>query len=211
MKTPRSLCSISLALALALPLAACSRSSSRKTETTTPAAPAETAETAPAQSSTELSLKFAEVTMFAGDVAVFKLHADGSTEDAWEDKVRNTWSWRPGPTFKTDGTIVWKGKDVAKLTGEGLVGVKDDHHKVPFKLENDRVVIDNKGQPITVSIDADGKVVFTGAPNWPPKPMRIEAQGDDRASTLVIVTANFIMMAGVTPQAQIGRSMRRSG
>ena len=139
---------------LTFALAACGGKSATPT---TPTAPASTFE-------------LGELTVFEGDQAMVKIHADGSSElgghsGKMELKPGQTASsdslpvtWKPGPLFKADGTIEYKGKAVAKVNADGTVMNLESNKVEPITITADKVTLD-KG---AIVLAADGTISFEG-------------------------------------------------
>ena len=130
--------------------------------------------------------------MFDGPNAMFKIHANGSTEmgahkgsmtiepgkTASSDSLPVV--WEPGPTLHTDGTIDGKTGPVAKVNfdaGGTIVELKTNT-KLPITVVDDKVTITNNGTSVSAQLGADGTLTFLNAPEGS-KEMHIRIEGAD--------------------------------
>jgi hypothetical protein len=145
-----------LSLALALALAACG--GKHPTTTTTPVTGAAAAPTT--------TFELGELVLFEGPDAMFKVHADGSTEIGYrhgELKVEPgkpassdslPIEWKPGPTIKADGTIEDKGKPMVGVAADGTITNLEDGKPMPLKVTADSISIAGA----TIGLAADGAI-----------------------------------------------------
>ena len=189
---------------LALALAACGGASSAG-HSTTPSN-----QTAPAASTT---FELGEITVFDGPDAMLKVHADGSTElgghqsDMQPGATSPTTKvvWMPGPTLKTDGTIEWKGKPVAKLADDGTLQAIDapaGASMPAIHVTADQLAITAQGQTVTVALAADGAITITNAPgklhDQPPHVEGADTPGKRRA----VLTLLAFVLGGPAPTVE---------
>jgi hypothetical protein len=185
-----------LAALFAFALAACggSSSSTSATKATTPAAPGAAAPVASAAATAGLALDLGEVTVYDGDEALFKLHADGTTELG--DHQGGQLKWYPGPTFKADGTLLVEGETKARLTAEGIALTGTDN-VLPLAVTADTVSVD----AISFSLAADGALKVSGLDTGGTK-LRFEGASPKALHTgLVVWTALFVLSQPVAPPA----------
>lgn len=176
-----------VALVLGLALAACGGSS--KSEA--PAAPAPaTAAPAPAG-----GLELGELTLFQGSVPVFKLHATGATEMAVKDNGKD--AWKPGPTFKADGTVEENGVAKAKINADGSVTGIGTTDKIDMKVDADKASIPMDKGTLEISLGADGKFGISGIPQTVPADQLPRVEGADtpgkRRTALILVAITLTM------------------
>jgi hypothetical protein len=136
--------------------------------------------TAPAGSGIELG----EMTIFDGEHAVVKIHANGQTEIAGGSDALS-----PGPTLDADGTVEAGGKPRVRIVGDKLVDVSSGQ-TVPVTVGADSLTVTGGATPITMSIGADGTFVFTGADVPPGKAPRVQGAdtpGKKRAALLLLM------------------------
>jgi hypothetical protein len=161
---------------------------------TTPGAASTAAPAAPASAAAKagLALDLGEVTVYDGDEALFKLHADGTTELG--DHQGGQLKWYPGPTFLADGTLVVEGETKARLTAEGIAIAGTDN-VLPLAVTADKVSVD----AISFSLAEGGKLVVTGLDTGNTK-LRFEGASPETLHTgLVVWTALFVLSQPVSP------------
>ena len=175
-------------------LVACAGGSSKATTPAAPAAPAAATPSASAAAKAGLALDLGEVTVYDGDEALFKLHADGTTELG--DHQGGQLKWYPGPTFLADGTLLVEGETKARLTAEGIAIAGTDN-VLPLAVTADTVSVD----AISFSLAADGKLVVSGLDTGGTK-LRFEGSSPKALHTgLVVWTALFVLSQPVAPPA----------
>lgn len=155
MKTLRG----ALALAVTLAFAACGGGNKQADTTTTTTAAAQA----------DVAVELGEFTLFDGDNAVAKIHADGSTELGGTSESGPT--WKPGPTIKQDGTVEFEGAAVAKINADGTIVDVRSNQKLPVTVTSDRITVQGEKQ-ITLDLAANGSITITGEQS--DKPARIE-------------------------------------
>src|SRR5450432_3388775 len=127
---------------------------------------------------TTSQLELGEITVFDGANAMFKIHANGTTEmgthkGSMEIKPGQTAStdslpisWEPGPTLHADGTIDAQGAPVAKLNADGSIMELKTNTALPVKVADDKVTItDSKGTSVSAQLGSDGKLTIINAPD----------------------------------------------
>jgi len=152
-------------------------------------------------------IELGELTLFEGDDAVLKIHADGSTEmghrsgklELKPGQVASSSSlpvtFQAGPTIKPDGTIESKGQAVARLKPDGTIVNLKTNVTLPAIVGADKVTITERGTTITIELAADGTLSVIGAKkNHPDKPMRLA--GADTPGKRKIVLALIAVMTG---------------
>lgn len=169
-------------------LAACG---SKPATSTTPTQPASTFE-------------LGELTVFDGDQAMLKIHADGSTElgghsGKLEVKPGQTAStdslpvvWKAGPVFKTDGTIEYKGKAVAKVNADGTVMNLETNKAEPITITSDKATFE-KG---AIELSADGKMSFVGGNGTPPEKTPHVTGADTPGKRRTVLALVGLMLGG---------------
>jgi hypothetical protein len=192
--------SIALGLGvLGLSLSACGGSGGD--EETAPAAtaapaPAPAPAAAPEEPAGPPHLKFAEMTVYEGTTAIFKIHADGKTEVAAPPAAgaaagaQPTWS--AGPSVATDGTITFKQQKVARVEQDGTIKNLRTNQVVPVKIGADTLTAQAGGQEVVLQIKEDGAITVPGAP--PDKQLRVEgaADAESRRTALALLGAIFL-------------------
>ena len=146
---------LSVTFTLSLALAACGG----KPATTTTTTPTEGAAT---------TFELGELTIFEGQNPMVKVHADGSSEIGGMQSTGGAPAqlvWKAGPTFKTDGTVEWQGKSVAKLNADGTITDTEHGKPVPVTVTADKVTADKA----SITLAADGTMTIDG-PNKDVKP-----------------------------------------
>ena len=149
---------------------------------TTPATPPPAATT----------LELGEMTIFDGANAMFKIHANGSTEMGTHKgsmaiepgKTASSDSlpivWEPGPTLHADGTIDGKTGPVAKVNfdaGGTIVELKTNK-TLPITVADDKLTITNNGTSVSAQLAADGNLTVLNPPEGSKK-MQIRIEGAD--------------------------------
>jgi hypothetical protein len=184
----------SAVFALSIALAACGGKGDGATTTPTTTVPTAAA-----------PFELGEITVFEGAQAMLKIHADGSTElgghsgrmelkpgqPASSDSLPVV--FKPGPTLKTDGTIEWKGKAVARVNADGTVTNLETNQAAPVTVTADKVTFDEG----TIVLSADGKMTFAG-PNakQPTDDKQPRVEGADSPGKRRTVLALVGMMFG---------------
>jgi hypothetical protein len=175
--------------ALGLSLAACGGGSGQDQDTTPAAAtdPAATAEPPPAQPAGPPHLKFAEMTVAEGPKPIFKIHADGKTEVAGADGA-----WSEGPSIETDGTITFKGQQVARIEADGTIKNLRNGQIIPVKIGTDTLTAPGPGGEVNLQIQEDGTIAVPGAP--PEKHLKVEGatDADTRRTAIALIGAIFL-------------------
>jgi hypothetical protein len=185
------------ALLVACTLVACGSGGGAAPKATTPAAPGAASAPAGAPSASAaaragLALDLGEVTVYDGDEALFKLHADGTTELG--DNQGGQLKWYPGPTFLADGTLLVEGETKARLTAEGIAIAGTDN-VLPLAVTADTVSVD----AISFSLAADGALEVSGLDTGSTK-LRFEGSSPKALHTgLVVWTALFVLSQPVAP------------
>ena len=175
-------------------LVACGGGSGSKTSATTAPAPQAAAPSASAAARAGLALDLGEVTVYDGDEALFKLHADGTTELG--DHQGGQLKWYPGPTFLADGTLLVEGETKARLTASGIAIAGTDN-VLPLAVTADSVSVD----AISFSLAADGALKVVGLDTGATK-LRFEGSSPRALHTgLVVWTALFVLSQPVAPPA----------
>ncbi len=180
--------------ALGLSLAACG--GSNQEQDTTPAAaaapapaPAAAAAPAPAPAGPP-HLKFAEMTLSEGANAIFKIHADGKTEMAGA-----AGAWSEGPAVAPDGTIAFKGQQVAKVDADGTVKSLRNGEVLAVKVGTDSITAPNgKGGELVLQIKEDGSIPVAGAP--PEKQLKVDGATDAETRRTAIALLGAIFLSG---------------
>jgi hypothetical protein len=168
-------------------LVACGGGASQATTPKTPTpAPAAPAPSTPAESTAGLALDLGEVTVYDGDEALLKLHADGTTElGAKQDGAIR---WVPGPTFRTDGSLLVEGQLRARLTGQGIA-IAGSEQVLPLAVSADEVKVES----VSFSLAADGALRVIGLDTGGTR-LRFEAESSQKRHTgLVVWTALFVI------------------
>jgi hypothetical protein len=150
-------------------------------------------------------IELGEITMFDGDDAMLKIHADGTTEvggrsgEMKPDKDGKMSSdslpivFKPGPTIKADGSIEFQGEPVARINADGtIVGLKGKTEPLPIVVTADKVTVSEGGKQMGFELAADGKVTVFGGDKQPDKPIRVE--GADTAGKRRLVLAFTSLM-----------------
>ena len=167
-----------------------------------PKAPSPTARAAAAPAVVELG----EVTLYEGDDAVMKIHADGSTEIGYRSgrldvKPGVTASskslplrLRPGPAIRTDGTFAWKGEDVIRVNADGTFTDVRANQPVPIVITGDTAR--RRDHDVGIELAADGSIrVFGGNPEALDKPLRVEGADTPGKRRAILAFAALQLMA----------------
>jgi len=184
-----------LGIIVALALAACG--GGKGGDTTTPKS--EVAATTP--------MELGEMTMFDGDQAMLKIHADGSTEiggrsgEMKPDKDGKMSSdslpvtFKPGPKLKTDGSIEFQGEAIARLNADGtIVGLKGKTETLPIAVTADKVTITEGGKQIGFDLAANGAITTFGSDKQPDKPIRVEGADTPGKRRAVLALTSLMFM-----------------
>lgn len=187
---------VTLTSALVLALTACGGKSKPDTSTGT-------STTAPAAAAVELG----EMTLFDGDEAALKIHADGTTEMGYrsgstsELKPGETWSsdslpmqLKAGPTIQADGTIAVKNEPKVRINADGTITDLRDNSVLPLAITADKMTLTHEGKQVGFDLAADGKLTTFGSDNPPKKPLRIEGADTPgkRRTILSFIALNFL-------------------
>lgn len=141
-----------------LVFAACGGGSTRLDTTTPPAAGL-----APA-------IELGEMTLFERDAAMLKFHADGTTElgyrsgrlamgpdgSASTDTLPVT--YRPGPTIRTDGTVVFDGEPRVRINADGTVTKVSTGEVLPIEVTD--TTVSRPGDPRRLELQPTGDLVI---------------------------------------------------
>jgi len=151
---------------------------------------ADKATTAPKAEGTLFEL--GELTIFEGKDAMVKIHADGNSELGGHSSASQEVVWKAGPTFKTDGSVEWKGKAVARVNADGTVQDLEHGKPVPVTITADKVTFD-KG---SISLAADGTMTLET-----PNPAKPEASphvvgADTPGKRRLVLTLVALMLTG---------------
>lgn len=184
-------------LVLGLLLVACGGKS-----TTTPTSPK------PPTTTFELG----ELTVFEGKDAMVKIHADGTSElgghsGKLEVKPGETASsdalpitWKPGPVFKTDGTIEYEGKPVARVNADGTVMDLTANKPVPITITADKITFD-KG---SIDLAADGTMTLVGGEGTKPdKAPRVEGADTPGKRRTVLALVGLLLGGETKSEAHV--------
>jgi hypothetical protein len=168
----KTLIGISLALSVT---AACG--GGKKAEPTTPEP----------EVKTEIVLELGELTLFEGDTAIAKIHADGKSE------YFEGGAWKPGPMMKQDGSIEFDGAAVAKVNADGTIVDAKSNSKLPLVVTNDKMTVSGEGSPdFSVEIAETGAISVVGE-KQPPKAMRIDgAKTPGQRKTALVFLAMMV-------------------
>lgn len=149
----------SLLFAFCVVAAACG-GGSKQAEATTPA-------TATVQA--DVVLELGELTLFEGDEAIAKIHADGKTE------FGEGGTWKSGPTLKQDGTVEVEGTAVAKVNADGTIIDVKSNAKLPLVVTADKVTMSSGDQSMSIELGATGAITVVGDnASQPKKPIRVD-------------------------------------
>ena len=125
-------------------------------------------ETAPPAGEDHLEL--AEMTVFQGKVAVYKIHADWTTEIP-----KAGGGFDAGPVIKADGTFLVKDQPVARVNADGSFVKLPSGDKLPRTVTSENVTADQGGKQVGFALAEDGTLSLIGQP--PAKPgqeLRVE-------------------------------------
>jgi hypothetical protein len=168
-------------------------------------APAPAAPAAPEEPAGPPHLKFAEMTVYEGTTAIFKIHADGKTEVAAPPAAAGGQpTWSAGPQVAPDGTITFKQTKVAKVEQDGTIKNLRTNQVVPVKVGQDTLTAQAGGQEVVLQIKEDGSITVPGAP--PDKQLRVEgaADAENRRTALALLGAVFLSAKVEQQQAAPG-------
>jgi hypothetical protein len=188
--------SIALGLGVVgLSLSACGGSGGdEETAPAATAAPAPApAPAAPEEPAGPPHLKFAEMTVYEGTTAIFKIHADGKTEVAAPPAAAGGQpTWSAGPQVAPDGTITFKQQKVARVEQDGTIKNLRSNQVVPVKVGQDTLTAQAGGQEVVLQIKEDGAITVPGAP--PDKQLRVEgaADAESRRTAMALLGAIFL-------------------
>jgi len=136
---------------------ACGSSASKQDTTPAPAA-------APAP-----AIELGEMTLFERDAAMLKFHADGSTELGYRsgtlamgpDGSASTdtlpVSFRPGPTIRPDGTVVFDGEPRVRINADGTVTNIPTGELMPIEVTD--MAVSRPGDPRKLELQPSGDLV----------------------------------------------------
>lgn len=107
----------------------------------------------------ENHLELGEMTVFQGKVAVYKIHADGTTEIP-----KASGGFDPGPVLKTDGTFLVKDQPVLRVNADGSFEQLPAGTKLPRTVTSENVTADQGGKQIGFALAEDGTLALIGQP-----------------------------------------------
>jgi hypothetical protein len=107
----------------------------------------------------ENHLELAEMTVFQGTVAVYKIHADGTTEIP-----KAGGGFDAGPVIKTDGTFLVKDQPVARVNPDGSFVKLPSGEKLPRTVTTENVTADAGGKQVGFALAEDGTLSLIGQP-----------------------------------------------
>ena len=206
---------VTLTSALVLALTACggkSKPDSTSTGTST---------TAPATAGVELG----EMTLFDGDEAALKIHADGSTEMGYrsggtsELKPGETWSsdslplqLKAGPTIQADGTIAVKNEPKVRINADGTITDLRDNSAFPIAVTADKMTLTHEGKQMGFDLATDGTLTMFGGQNPPKKPLRVAGADTPgkRRTMLAFLALNFLPGGKVESSSAAGSAAEPS-
>jgi len=132
--------------------------------------------------------------VFDGDQPVFKIHADGTT--LLGPKAL------PGPTISADGTMRYKGKEMARVNADGTIIDLASDRTLPVQINGESLIVKRRtGEATTFEITAEGGLQARGA-GAPLRGARVE--GADTAGKRRLVLA-------LTALLQLSRSDESQG
>jgi hypothetical protein len=144
----------------------------------------------PAPADGSVALKLAEVTVFDGQDALLKLHADGTTE--LSSKEANETKWVKGPTFQADGTLLVDGQPKAKLTQAGIAITGTDK-VLPLAIKEDRVSVTDADKQIIFSLEKDGSLKVAGL-DTQGKAIRFQGESPEALHTGLVVWSTLFVL-----------------
>jgi hypothetical protein len=152
-------------------------------------------------------IELGEITMFDGDEAMLKIHADGTTEvggrsgelkpgpDGKMSSDSLPIVFKPGPTIKPDGSIEFQGEAVARINADGtIVGLKGKTETLPIVVTADKVTVTEGGKQMGFELAADGKVTVFGSDKQPDKPIRVEGADTPGKRRLVLAFTSMMFL-----------------
>ena len=153
------------------------------------------------EAATSGGIELGEITMFDGDAAMLKIHADGTTEIGGRGgESDGAIVFKPGPTIKADGSIEFKGEAVARINSDGtIVGLKGKTETLPIVVTADKVTVSEGGKQVGFELSADGKVTLFGGAKQPDKPIRIEG-ADTPGKRRLILGFTSLMFLQAEPE-----------
>jgi hypothetical protein len=155
------------------------------------------------------TFELGEITVFEGQQATLKLHANGMTEIAVRSgeiklepgKVASSDSlpvvWKPGLNAHTDGTIEKDGKSI-RVNSDGTVTAPDANGKIPpITITADQATLTEHGKPLAIALGADGTVRFPGHDQDAPADKRVHVEGADTPGKRRLVLTLLMLMYSV--------------
>ena len=164
------------------------------------------------------AVELGEMTLWDGDEAALRIHADGSTEMGFRSggtsdlKPGQTWSsdslplqLRPGPAIQADGTVAFKGEPRVRINADGTITDLRAGTAFPILVTGDKVTITSGGHRMGFDVAADGSVTVFGGKSPPRKPLRLEGADTPgkRRTILAFISLNFLGREG-TPAGGAG-------
>ncbi|HKE13410.1 MAG TPA: hypothetical protein VKB80_00980 [Kofleriaceae bacterium] len=191
----RNLGGIAIGLgALGLSLAACGGGGDKAETTPATAAPAAAPAPTPAEDPAgPPHLKFAEMTVYEGTNAIFKIHADGKTEVAGKPAAAGgAPTWSEGPAVTADGTITFKQQKVAKVDQDGTMKNLRNGQVIPVKVGTDTLTAQTPNGDMVLQIKEDGSIAVPGAPAG--QGLKVEGATDPetRRTAMALIGAIFL-------------------
>lgn len=133
-------------------------------------------------------LEFAEMTVFQGQTAIVKVHADGTTE------FQSAAGWKPGPTMQADGTVVVDGKPSVRVNVDGSVIKLPGGQATPVTITADKVSVKQGDKESGLTLAEDGTISVLGAAGKGPA-LRVEGATTpgQRESALTAMTVSVLI------------------
>jgi len=151
------------------------------------------------------------MTVSEGTTPIFKIHADGKTEVGSGGAPAAAGAapevkWSEGPSVAPDGTISFKGTEVARIEQDGTIKNLRTGQVIPVKLGTDTLTVQQPGGEMTLQIQEDGTIPVPGAK--PEKALHVQGAADAETRRTAIGLVGAIFLSGKSqpppPPAQSG-------
>jgi hypothetical protein len=186
------------------------------------ATPSSTTTTSSQSTAASTPFELGEITVFQGQDAMLKIHADGTTELGYRHGTMTVSpgqtgsssnalpvSWKPGPKVTADGKLEAEDRATVQFGVDGtLTEQKEGKTKqLPLKVRDDSVVVSAGGSSYTLSLGADGIVKLPPGAKVPPgTESHVEGATTPGKRRLVLTFLGILFYMGVPVEMHEGAS-----
>ena len=162
------------------------------------------------------AFELGEITVFDGNQAMMKIHANGTTELAGHKgtmviepgKTASSDSlplvWEAGPTLQADGSIVVKGERRVQVRPDGSVQDLVHGTAIPIVITAERGTIQHDGKTFAIELAADGKITLVGGTGKPDVAPRVEGADSPGKRRVVLALMTLMLTGGKAESTVVG-------